>query len=63
MSDSPAQSPCPRCGQALSTTVSGSRVADQLASERISCANCGAGLVRVVDGHADRGWQLADVDA
>jgi len=60
MSDSPGESACPRCGQALSTTLGGSDSADQLARSRVSCPHCDASLVRAIDGHVDRGWQLAD---
>jgi hypothetical protein len=33
---------------------------DQLAVDRTECLNCGAHLVRDIDGHADRGWRLAE---
>ena len=51
---------CPQCGQAISTTVAPSEDSDQFAVDRIECPNCGASLVRDVEGHADRGWRLDD---
>lgn len=63
MSASPGESPYPRCGETVSTTVGGADAVDQLAAGRVSCPTCSTDLVRAVDGHADRGWQLADADA
>jgi hypothetical protein len=47
----------PQCGQ-LVGTVSSPTAGDQLAVERLECPQCGAKLVRDVEGHADRGWRL-----
>jgi hypothetical protein len=52
--------PCPRCKQPVSVTVSNVETGDQLAVERRECPGCGAGLVRNIEGHADRGWRLEE---
>jgi ribosomal protein S27AE len=58
------ESPCPRCGEPVPVTVSTSEPGDQLAVSNTECTSCGASLVRAVEGHADRGWRLAqDADA
>lgn len=59
----PATAPCPSCGEAVATTVSGPASGDQLAAGAVSCPACGASLVRAVDGHADHGWRLAEASA
>jgi len=51
---------CPRCGGALSTTVTTPQPGDQLAPDRVECASCGALLERAVQGHADHGWRIAE---
>jgi hypothetical protein len=51
---------CPRCGQTVPVTAGDREAGDQLALGEINCPGCGARLVRVVEGHADRGWRLAD---
>jgi hypothetical protein len=44
----------------VSTTVATSVPGDQLALDWMGCPNCGALLVRDVEGHADRGWRLEE---
>jgi predicted RNA-binding Zn-ribbon protein involved in translation (DUF1610 family) len=51
---------CPSCGQAVPVTTGDRESGDQLALSELDCPNCGARLVRVMDGHADGGWRLAD---
>jgi ribosomal protein S27AE len=53
------ESPCPHCGEPVPVTVSTPERGDQLAAPDTECPNCGASLVRAVEGHADRGWRLA----
>lgn len=53
------ESPCPRCGEPVPVTVRTPEPGDQLAVPDTECPNCGASLVRAVEGHADRGWRLA----
>ncbi len=60
MSDAADDPLCPRCGEAVSVTAGNRQAGDQLAVSDIDCPNCGARLVREMDGHADRGWRLAD---
>ncbi len=58
---SPADiSPCPRCGQPVSATTATDQPAEQLAEPVTHCPNCGAALVRDVDGPADHGWRVQD---
>lgn len=52
--------PCPRCGQAVPVAVGDRAAGDQLALGEMDCPSCGAPLARDVEGHADRGWRLAD---
>jgi DNA-directed RNA polymerase subunit RPC12/RpoP len=52
--------PCPRCGEAVSLTTGDREAGDQIAAGEIDCPHCGARLIRDVQGHADRGWRLAD---
>lgn len=52
--------PCPRCGQGVPVTVGDRSAGDQLALGELECPNCGARLVRDVQGPADRGWRAAD---
>lgn len=54
------ESPCPRCGTPVSVTAGRTEAGDQLAAPTLECPECGAQLVRAVDGPADRGWRLAD---
>jgi ribosomal protein S27AE len=54
------ESLCPRCGQQVIVTTTNLEHGDQLALDRTECPNCGAHLVRDVDGHIDRGWRLAE---
>jgi ribosomal protein S27AE len=54
------QQPCPRCGQQVSVTTANLESGDQLAVDRTECPNCGAHLARDIEGHADRGWRLAE---
>lgn len=58
MSDVVERSWCPRCHQPLPVTQTNSRSGEQLALDRITCRNCGAALVRDIEGHIDRGWRL-----
>jgi ribosomal protein S27AE len=51
---------CPRCGQAVSVTAGDREAGDQLVLSKMDCPNCGAQLVRDIEGHADRGWRLAN---
>ena len=62
MSSAVDESPCPSCGEPVHVTASTSAPGDQVAVSNIECPHCGASLVRAVEGHADRGWQL-DEDA
>ena len=55
-----SDSPCPQCGEAVPMTATNLDTCDQLAVARIDCPSCAAALVRDVDGHADRGWRLAE---
>jgi ribosomal protein S27AE len=55
-----ADPPCPRCGQGVPITVGDRETGDQLALGELECPNCGARLVRDVQGPADRGWRPAD---
>ena len=55
-----AQSPCPRCGEAVPVTATNLDAGDQLAAAQVDCPSCAAALVRDVEGHADRGWRLAE---
>jgi len=57
------ESPCPRCGQPVSATATTSQAGDQLALARTQCPACGAPLARAIEGHADRGWRLAEESA
>ena len=57
MSTSVDQKPCPACGEPVSTSGEGE---EQLALTSAECPNCGAALVRAVDGHADLGWRQAE---
>ena len=50
--------PCPSCGQAVPVAAGDRHAGDQLAVGERDCPNCGALIVRAVDGHADRGWRL-----
>lgn len=50
---------CPSCGRAVPVTTGDREAGDQLALSEIDCPDCGAHLVREVQGHADRGWRLA----
>ena len=43
--------------------VGSSHGTEQLALSHTECPNCGAPLVRAVEGHADRGWRLAEGSA
>ena len=52
--------PCPRCGRAVPLTVGDREAGDQLALRELECPNCGARLVRDVQGRADHGWRTAD---
>jgi hypothetical protein len=52
--------PCPRCGHAVPVSAGDREAGDQLAVGDRDCPGCGARLVREVQGHADRGWRLAD---
>ena len=52
--------PCPRCGQAVPVAAGDRAAGDQLALGEMGCPSCGAVLIRDVEGHADRGWRLAD---
>jgi len=52
--------PCPRCGQAVPVATGDRTAGDQLALGEMGCPSCGAVLLRDVEGHADRGWRLAD---
>ncbi len=54
------EAPCPQCGKQVSVTLLTAEAGDQLAADRTTCPDCGAPLVRAVDGHADRGWRLGD---
>jgi ribosomal protein S27AE len=54
------ESLCPRCGEQVPITTTDLERGDQLALDRTDCPKCGAQLVRDVDGHADRGWRLAE---
>jgi hypothetical protein len=47
---------CPRCQRPLPVTPT--RRGAQLALNRLVCPDCGAALVRDIEGHADRGWRL-----
>jgi ribosomal protein S27AE len=58
MSAGTDESPCPRCGEAVSVTVTTADPGDQIAASAIECPNCGASLVRAVEGHTDSGWRL-----
>ena len=51
---------CPRCGQEVPVTAGDQGSGDQVALSDRGCPNCDARLVRDVEGHADRGWRLAD---
>ena len=53
------ESPCPRCGEPVPVTVTTPEPGDQWAVSDTECPSCGAPLVRAVEGHADRGWRLA----
>src|SRR5512132_1260423 len=50
--------PCPQCGEPVSATAGRAEVGDQLAVSHRECPECGARIVHVVDGPADRGWRL-----
>jgi hypothetical protein len=52
--------PCPRCGEAVPVIAGDRDAGDQLAVSERDCPNCGAPIVRELDGHADHGWRLAD---
>jgi len=39
-------------------TVTTADPGDQIAASGIECPNCGASLVRAVEGHTDSGWRL-----
>ena len=52
--------PCPRCGEAVPIAAGDRGAADQLVVGEMDCPSCGAPLVRDVEGHADRGWRVAD---
>lgn len=60
MSSAVDESPCPQCGKPVSLTVPSSETGDQLSAPAVDCPECGASLVRAVDGHADLGWRLAE---
>ena len=62
MSNSTDERACARCGAPVPTTVTAADTAEQLAVDRVVCPSCGAELVRGVEGHADRGWQLAETE-
>lgn len=51
---------CPRCGEAVPVAAGDRAAGDQLALDEMDCPSCGAPLVRDVEGHADRGWRVAD---
>lgn len=51
---------CPRRGQRVSTIVGASEAGEQLAVDRLECPNCGARLVRDIEGHGDRRWRRDD---
>ena len=52
--------PCPRCGEPVPITAGDREAGDQLALDEMDCPSCGARLVRDVEGHADKGWRVAD---
>jgi hypothetical protein len=52
--------PCPACGQPVPVAAGDRAAGDQLALPEMDCPSCGAHLARAVEGHADRGWSLAD---
>ncbi len=60
MSGGVDQSSCPQCGQPVSLTVGSAEGGDQLAAPATECPQCGAALVRDIDGRADHGWRLAE---
>jgi len=52
---------CPQCGHGVPITApTADETGEQLALDQTDCSNCGATLLRDVDGHADRGWRLRD---
>jgi endogenous inhibitor of DNA gyrase (YacG/DUF329 family) len=61
--DATDQPRCPRCAQPVPLTITDVKAGDQLAVGRRECPNCGTPLVRNVDGHADRGWRVAETGA
>jgi len=44
----------------VSVTTANLESGDQLAVDRTECPSCGAHLARDIEGHADRGWHLAE---
>jgi ribosomal protein S27AE len=60
MSSTVHESLCPRCGQAVPVTITTPQAGDQFAVEQLECPNCGVGLMRNIEGHADLGWRLAE---
>lgn len=60
MSSTLNESPCPQCGQQVSVTDTNLERGDQFAFDQMECPNCGAQLVRDIDGHADHGWRLVE---
>jgi hypothetical protein len=58
MSSTVNKSPCAQCGEQVSVTGTNLASGDQLAIDQMECPNCGAHLVRDIDGHADHGWRL-----
>jgi endogenous inhibitor of DNA gyrase (YacG/DUF329 family) len=60
MSTAVPESPCPHCGRLVPVTIPTSEPSDQLAADHTECPHCGAPLVRAIEGHADRGWSIAE---
>ncbi len=58
--DASNEPPCPRCGETVSATAGDRDAGDQFAVGERDCPSCGSRIVRALDGHADRGWRLAD---
>jgi len=51
---------CPHCGRGVPVTEGDREAGDQFAVVEMDCPSCRARLVRDVQGHADRGWRLAN---